>query len=104
MQQAELVLEGNYSNTEIKSVCCSLLDSSTQSTSLENLQADVTLKPMRGRFKKWLETTSKSPSGQHLGHYKLLFTTIERSLLEPKREAFKVLQKGIATVYQHMII
>ena len=89
--QAELILEGNYSNMEIDSVCSSLLDSLTRSTPLNDLQAGVTLKHMQGKFKKWRETTSTSPSGQHLGHYKLLFMTIDRLLPEPERETFKVL-------------
>ena len=100
--QAELV-QVNYSSPEINSVCCSLLDPLTRFTPLEDLQADVTLKQMRGKFKTWRKTTSTSPSGRHLGHHKTLFTTIDRSIPEPKREAFKVLQKGIAIPYQHMI-
>ena len=101
--QAEFVFEGNYSNTEIDSVYHSLLDSLTRSTPLDDLDAKVTLKQMRGKFKKWRETNYTSPSGRHLGHYKLLFTPIDRFLPTPEREAFKVLQTGIAMVYQNMI-
>ena len=101
--QAKLVLEGKYSNKEIDSVCHSLLDSLTQSDPLDNLEATLSLKQMRGKFKNWRETLSTSPSGRHLGHYKLLFTTIDRSLPEPEREAFTSLQMGIAMVYKNMI-
>ena len=76
--QAKLVLEGNYSNTEIDSVCRSLLDSLTRSTPLDDLQADVILKHMRGKFKIWRKTTFTPPSDRYLGQYKLLFTPIDR--------------------------
>ena len=68
--QAELVLEGTYSNTEIDSVCRSLLDSLTQSTPLDDLQAVVSIKNMRGIFRKWRQTTLTSHNRRHLGHYK----------------------------------
>ena len=86
--QAELVLEGSYTNEEIDSVCQSLLDSMTRSTPLDELKATVSIQDMRGKFKKWREYTSTSPSGRRLGHYKVLFTTIDRSLPEKEREAF----------------
>ena len=80
--QAELVLEGSYTNAEMDSVCQSLLDSMARSTPLDHLEATVSIQHMLGKFKKWRESTSTSPSGRHPGHYKALFTTIDRSLPE----------------------
>ena len=50
--QAELVLEGFYTNDEIDSVCQSLLDSMTRSTPLDELKATVSVQDFRGKFKK----------------------------------------------------
>ena len=42
----------------------------------------ITTEDFDGKMRKWKETTSTSPSGRHLGHYKVLVSTIDRSLQE----------------------
>ena len=41
--------------------------------------AAISLDEFKGKLKVWRETTSTSPSGQHLGHYKALVTKHEHS-------------------------
>jgi hypothetical protein len=39
----------------------------------------ITVDKVKGKLKVWRESTSTSPSGQHLGHYKALVTRLEYS-------------------------
>ena len=50
-------------------------------------------------MKVWRETTTTSPSGRHLGHYKALFATIDRSLEEAERVHYRAMQDDIAECY-----
>ena len=54
-------------------------------------------------MKKWRESTSTSPSGRHLGHYKACVTTIDRSLFPKERTRLKRLQDQISQLYVTMI-
>ena len=38
------------------------------------MDADITFKEFQDTFRKWRESTTTSPSGRHLGHYRSLFT------------------------------
>ena len=38
--------------------------------------SEITHDEWKNKFKHWKESTSTSPSGVHLGHYKTLFNTI----------------------------
>ena len=97
--EAKLVLEGNYSNRDIDHVSQTLLDSFTRVTDLDQFQAKITKEDMSGKFRKWRESMSTSPSGRHLGHYKLLFTTIDKTLPESDRARYRDIQSSIATLY-----
>ena len=46
-------------------------------------------------MKVWRELTTMSPSGRHLGHYKLLFTVIDKSLKAENRKELKKIQEKI---------
>ena len=50
-------------------------------------------------MKSWRETTSTSPSGRHLGHYKVLVSDIDRSLTPNEQETLRDIQKDIARAY-----
>jgi len=78
-KEADLVLNGGYDDVEISEISRMFLDSMTRTTKLDSLTPDITVADLRGKFSKWRESTSTSPSGRHLGHYKLLFQTIDRS-------------------------
>ena len=43
---------------------------------MENDDLEITPEEWRSKFKHWKESTSTSPSGVHLGHYKALLETI----------------------------
>ena len=47
----------------------------------------------------WREWITTSPSGRHLGHYKSLFTVIDKSLEYDYRKELKEIQGRIAGCY-----
>ena len=63
---------------------------------------EITVAQLRGKMKVWQEGTTTSPSGRHLGHYKSLFTVIDKLLKETKRKELKEIQVGIAGCYVAM--
>lgn len=42
---------------------------------LPNISSDTNRDEFKSAFRKWAEKTSTSPSGRHLGHYKVLIHT-----------------------------
>ena len=69
---AELILNGqiDYNNA---SPGTKLLIHHLQSRTLQKLEGKLTVSEVRGKLKKWKESTSTSPSGLHLGHYHCLW-------------------------------
>ena len=102
-REAELVLEGEYSSTDIDDISRLLLDNLTRVTDLDSVPAKVTVEQMKGKYSKWNEATSTSPSGRHLGHYKVLFKTVDRTCSPPERQALREIQDDIAHMYVSMI-
>jgi hypothetical protein len=51
----------------------------------------------------WQESTSASPSGRHLRHYKALVAMIDRTLEEGERSKYRNFQTEIAECYITMI-
>ena len=101
--EAELVLKGEYNDEEISDITRLFLDNMTRITDTEDKPKFLTMKEFKGKFKVWRETTSTSPSGRHLGHYKALVATIDRSLREEERESYKRRQEEIAECYIGLI-
>ena len=60
---------------------------------------EITVAQLRGKMKVWREGTTTSPSGRHLGHYKSLFTVIDKSLECDDSKELKEIQKRIAGCY-----
>ena len=50
---------------------------------------EITVAHLRRKMKVRREGTTASPSGRHLGHYKSLFTVIDKSLEETDRKELK---------------
>ena len=89
---AELVLHGEYTNQELDEVMNLLLDNMSRPTELDSLKATITKKEMGGKMKVWRETTTTSPSGRHLGHYKALFVIV--ALSESSSVGLDILSKS----------
>lgn len=71
---AELVFEGKMAQLLLKNL--------RRVSELDSIPPlFVTIDELNGKFQKWWEaTTSTSPSGRHLGHYKEIFCQIDRSI------------------------
>ena len=102
-QQAELVLKGEYADEEISEITRLLLDNMTRITELDEPAKYITRKDFKGKFKSWRESTSTSPSGRHLGHYKALITTIDPTLGEDVRKTYTDIQTDISDCYITLI-
>ena len=60
---------------------------------------EVTVAQLRGEMKVWREGTTISPSGCHLGLYKILFSVIDKSRECNERKELKEIQERIARYY-----
>ena len=101
--EAELVLQGEYEDEEITEITRLMLDNLTRITDVDDSPKFLTTEEFKGKFRVWRESTSTSPSGRHLGHYKALVVTIDRSLKEEEREELRNIQEAITKCYVHMI-
>ena len=76
-KEAEAVLNGNYVDadlSEVEQLFIHNLQRVTRTDSSSNL---LTYEEFKGNFKMWRESTTTSPSGRHLGHYKVLVSTVD---------------------------
>ena len=101
--EAELVLKGEFESEEITEIARLMLDNLTRVTEVDDNVRYVTKKDFTGKFKAWRESTSTSPSGRHLGHYKALVSTIDRSLREEERTKYQGYQTDLIECYISLI-
>ena len=60
--------------------CQALLATCKVASDLDMLPAEITEQEFAGKMKSWRETTTTSPSGRHLGRYKVLFIKLGQNL------------------------
>ena len=77
----EGILAGYQQIDTIDSIpqCQALLDSFTAATDLDLLPSEITAKQFEGKIRSWNISTRTSPSGQHLGQYKALYTKLPQT-------------------------
>ena len=102
-QEAELILNGEYSDEELTNVQQMFLNNMQQISQNEISTNSITTDEFDSKMRKWKETTSTSPSGRHLGHYKVLVSTIDRSLKEDDVKDLKQIQQEIKMCYIGLI-
>jgi hypothetical protein len=102
-EEAELVLEGNYTDDDISEISRLMLDNMTRITEADDRPQFVTNKEFAGKFRVRRESTSTSPSGRHLGHYKALIATIDKSLKQPEQEKYREIQEDTIVCYVGLI-
>jgi hypothetical protein len=72
--RSEEILSGIYIPPEsVTSLCTKVLEHCKQRSPNNLIVPALTMESFRGKIRKWRETTTTSPSGRHLGHYKALF-------------------------------
>ena len=72
---SELILRGNYTNPELGDLTDLLLKHLSSKTPIDLLPPQISEADMQKKFSIWKESTSTSPSGRHLGHYRSLLPT-----------------------------
>ena len=72
---ADSVLEGTYQTDRYSESVTLLIQHLKQTHELASLQTypTISLEEIQGKLRVWRESTTTSPSGMHLGHYKALF-------------------------------
>eukprot|EP00957_Ditylum_brightwellii_P111467 8502058-Ditylum_brightwellii.AAC.1 len=66
---SELVLEGDYSNSEIDFLQQKLLEHCKKEHNAAPIGKEVTIKEWKDKTRVWKEQTTTSPSVKNLGHY-----------------------------------
>jgi hypothetical protein len=69
---ANLILRGEYSNDELDDITQLLLKHCQYVSSPDAIKPELSLAEFTGKLRIWRESTSTSPSGRQLGHYKAL--------------------------------
>ena len=98
-EEAELVLEGEFTDSELSEIERLFLDNMTRVTDADDNTKFVTRKNFEGKYRAWRESTSTSPSGRHLGHYKATTSTIDKSLHPGERTKLRAQQEDIQDCY-----
>ena len=102
-KEAQDVLDGTYIDADLKEVEQLFIDNLKRVTRTDNSTNKLTYEEFRGKLKVWRESTTTSPSNRHLGHYKVLVSTIDRSLSPEEREKWQAVQRDIASCYIGLI-
>ena len=78
---AEAVLNDTYDNdedAELTEIMKLILTNCVEITPPKKSTPEITVAQLRGKMKVQRKGTTLSPSGRHLGHYKSLFTVIDK--------------------------
>ena len=78
--EASAVLNGKYIDADLNEVEQLFIENLQSLTGTDDTTNKLTCNKFRGKMLAWVEQTTTSPSGRHLGHYKALFSTIDCSL------------------------
>ena len=88
-KEAEEVLNGTYTtedDPELIEIMKLILTNCVEIDPPKKFTPEIAVAQLRGNMKVWREGTITSPSGRHLGHYKSLFTVIDKSLEATERK------------------
>lgn len=72
----EAMLCGAYDSTTFDTLTGLVIEHFQSATEMDKLASTITRKAMMDKYKFWPETTSTSPSGRHLGHYRALLPAL----------------------------
>ena len=90
--EAEAVLNGTYNteeDAELTEIMKSIFTNCVEIGPPKKSTPEIRVAQLRGKMKVWRERTTTSPSGRYLGHYKSLFTVIDKSLEATERKELK---------------
>lgn len=102
-REAQMVLEGTYDSTDETEIQKIFLEHLKRVTPTDKFNERVTIRDFKKAMQKWKERTSTSPSGRHLGHYKVCVCQIDRKLNPAQKTKLRRLRDQIADIYVTMI-
>jgi hypothetical protein len=68
-----MVLQGNFDTSDFDKITRLILDS-LQIRQEDIVRTEISLEDLKAKYTSWSESTSTSPSGRHLGHFKALLS------------------------------
>ena len=97
----ELILKGSYESPLLDDLTELLLHHLKLKTPIDFLQPAITETDMQAKFAIWKESTSTSPSGRHLGHYRAL---LPREMpKDPRARKMEECRVDLVTLHNSMI-
>jgi hypothetical protein len=85
---SDLILEGDYLSEELTDIENLLIKHCKHTSPMDSITAEITEEQFTSRMKVWRESTTTSPSGVDLGHYKAL---LNPHSLDPTSEEGEIL-------------
>jgi hypothetical protein len=77
--ECKAILTGAYEDPELDTLTQMIIDYCQSVTEIDILPSPITPKEMMQKYKFWPKSTSTSPSGRHLGHYRALLPGPDRN-------------------------
>jgi hypothetical protein len=100
---SDLILEGDYTSDELTHLESLLLKHCKQTSPLDNIKAEITEEQFVSRMKVWRESTTTSPSGVDLGHYKALINPHSLNLDSDEGVTLEARRKKIISAHVSLI-
>jgi hypothetical protein len=76
-QECKIMLYGNYDSISLDEVTALVVQHFQLLTECDALPSSITQKEMMDKYKFWPKSTTTSPSGRHLGHYRALLPGLQ---------------------------
>ena len=83
----EMILAGDYHPSEVDTVTQQVIKQLQKIPTHSTIKTTITSQAFRHKLRVWKESTTTSPSGLHLGHWKSLVTSHEHSRAPPDDES-----------------
>jgi hypothetical protein len=99
---ADLILRGKYTNAELDDITQLLLKHCQSVSEPDVIKPELTLEEFTRKLRIWRESTSTSPSGRHLGHYKAVYRPIAYACEPHERADLK--DSRLALLQAHLSI
>jgi hypothetical protein len=100
---SDLILEGDYTPTELNDLEELFLQHCRKSSPLDHITSEITEEQFISRMKVWRESTTTSPSGVDLGHYKSLLNPHSLDPASPEGEILDARRKAIISARVKLI-
>jgi hypothetical protein len=103
-EESRKILEGNLENVQLEDLSDAtkqILKMLGEKRNIPKIPADISFDEYIKAFDKWRERTTTSPSGHHLGHYKIL---LKLSVMDEENENVNISKLLLKLYYQITII